>query len=79
LERNDVEALLIGEVPEWETIEYVADAVSQGKRKALLLLGHIPSEQAGMDECALWLRTFIKEVPIEFIPAKEMFWSLKQK
>ena len=31
LERNDVEALLIGEVPEWETIEYVADAVSQGK------------------------------------------------
>ena len=79
LERNDVEALLIGEVPEWETIEYVADAVSEGKHKALLLLGHIPSEQAGMDECALWLRTFIKEVPIEFIPAKEMFWSLKQK
>ncbi len=77
LERNDVEALLIGEVPEWETIEYTADAVSQGKHKALLLLGHIPSEQAGMEECAFWLRTFIKEVPVEFVPAKEMFWSLK--
>lgn len=77
LERGDVEALLIGEVPEWETIEYVADAVSEGKYKALFLLGHIPSEQAGMDECALWLRTFIKEVPIEFVPAKEMYWGLK--
>ncbi|MBV9308497.1 MAG: Nif3-like dinuclear metal center hexameric protein [Acidobacteriaceae bacterium] len=77
LERDDVQALLIGEVPEWETIEYVADAVSEGKHKSLLLLGHIPSEQAGMDECALWLRTFIKEVPVEFIPAKEMFWSVK--
>ena len=77
LERDDIQALLIGEVPEWETIEYVADAVSEGKHKALLLLGHIPSEQAGMDECALWLRTFIKEVPVEFIPAKEMFWSVK--
>ena len=77
LERNDVEALLIGEVPEWETIEYAADATSQGKHKALLLLGHIPSEQAGMDECASWLRTFVKEVPVEFVPAKEMFWSVK--
>jgi len=77
LERGDVEALLIGDVPEWETIEYVADAVSEGKRKALFLLGHIPSEQAGMDECALWLCTFIREVPIEFVPAKEMYWSVK--
>jgi putative NIF3 family GTP cyclohydrolase 1 type 2 len=77
LERNDVEALLIGEVPEWETIEYVADAVSEGKHKALLLLGHIPSEQAGMDECVTWLRTFVHEVPVEFVPAKEMFWSSK--
>ncbi len=77
LERDDVEALLIGEVPEWETIEYVADAASEGRHKALLLLGHIPSEGAGMEECARWLRTFIREVPVEFIPAKEMFWRVK--
>ena len=74
LERDDVEALLIGETPEWETVEYVADAVSEQKRKALLILGHIPSEQSGMDECVLWLRKFVTEVPVEFIPAKEPFW-----
>jgi len=74
LERNDVEALLIGETPEWETVEYVSDAVTEHKRKALIIIGHIPSEQAGMEECASWLKSFISEVPIEFIPASEPFW-----
>jgi putative NIF3 family GTP cyclohydrolase 1 type 2 len=74
LQRDDVEALLIGETQEWETVEYVADAVAEGKHKALIILGHIPSEQAGMEECARWLKTFITEVPVEFIPASEPFW-----
>jgi putative NIF3 family GTP cyclohydrolase 1 type 2 len=77
LERDDVEALLIGEVPEWETVEYVADAVTEHKRKALLLLTHIPSEQAGMEECARWLKTFVTEVPVEFVPARQPFWLPK--
>jgi putative NIF3 family GTP cyclohydrolase 1 type 2 len=77
LERNDVEALVIGETPEWETVEYVADAVTEHKRKALVILGHIPSEQAGMEECARWLKTFVTEVPVVFIPAREPFWLPK--
>jgi|EndMetStandDraft_5_1072996.scaffolds.fasta_scaffold77849_2 putative NIF3 family GTP cyclohydrolase 1 type 2 len=75
LQRDDVEALLMGEAREWETIEYGDDAVAAGKRKALIVLGHIPSEQAGMEECARWLKNFITEVPVEFIPAKEPFWT----
>ena len=77
LERDDVEVLAIGEVPEWETIEYVADAVAQGRHKALILLGHIPSEQPGMEYCAEWLKTFINEVPVEFIPTREPFLLAK--
>lgn len=75
LQRPEVEVLLIGEVPEWETIEYVSDAVAQGKRKALVLIGHIPSEQPGMKDCAEWLRTFIKDVPVDFVPTIEPFWT----
>ena len=74
LKRDDVVVLVIGEVPEWETIEYVADAASQGKRKALILMGHIPSEQAGMENCADWLKTFVKNVKIGFVPTAEPFW-----
>ncbi|MBO0724243.1 MAG: Nif3-like dinuclear metal center hexameric protein [Blastocatellia bacterium] len=77
LQRDDVEALLTGEAREWETIEYGDDAVAAGKRKALIVLGHIPSEQAGMEECARWLKNFITEVPVEFIPTKEPFWTPK--
>lgn len=74
LERDDVEALLIGETPEWETIEYAADAVTEHRPKALVILGHIPSEQAGMEECTRWLKTFIHDVPVQFVPAREPFW-----
>jgi putative NIF3 family GTP cyclohydrolase 1 type 2 len=75
LEMPGVQALVIGETQEWETVEYVADAMTEGKQKSLIILGHIPSEQAGMEECTRWLKTFVSGVPIEFVPAKEPFWS----
>jgi putative NIF3 family GTP cyclohydrolase 1 type 2 len=77
LEQPDVQALLIGETPEWETVEYVADAVSQHRPKALVIIGHIPSEQAGMEECTRWLKTFVTGIPIDFVPAHEPFWLPK--
>ncbi len=77
LERSDVEVLIIGEVPEWETVEYVDDATAAHQHKALIMLTHIPSEQAGMEECTQWLKTFLKEVPVEFVPAKQPFWQPK--
>lgn len=78
LEISDVQVLITGEPREWETVEYVADAVTEGKPKALIILGHIPSEQAGMEECVRWLKTFVSEVPIEFVPAREPFWAPKE-
>jgi len=77
LERDDVQVLLVGETREWETVEYAADAVTQGRKKALIVIGHVPSEQAGMSECAQWLKGFVKDVPIEFVPAKQPFWVVR--
>jgi len=77
LGRYEVEVLLAGEGSEWQTAEYVRDAVAAGKRKAVILLGHVVSEEAGMEYCARWLKTFISGVPIEFIPAGEPFWTPK--
>ncbi len=74
LERDDVQVLLVGETREWETVEYAADAVSQGRKKALIVIGHVPSEQAGMEECTRWLKGFVEAVPVEFVPAKQPFW-----
>ena len=79
LASDNVEVLLVGETREWETVEYAADAVSAGMSKALIVIGHVPSEQAGMEECARWLKTFIKEVPIEFVPTRQPFRTVEQK
>jgi putative NIF3 family GTP cyclohydrolase 1 type 2 len=77
LQRDDVEVLVMGEGLEWETIEYGADAAAEGKHKALIILGHISSEQAGMEDCAHWLKGFVTEVPVEFIATAEPFWPAK--
>jgi putative NIF3 family GTP cyclohydrolase 1 type 2 len=76
LAREDVEVLLIGESREWETIEYARDATEQGKHKAMIILGHVPSEEAGMEACARWLKTFINEVPVNYIQTPEPFWVM---
>lgn len=79
LQDNEVEALIFGEGTEWETMEYGSDAIAQGKAKALILMGHIPSEEAGMKECAKWLKTFVPEVPVQFVVTPEPFWSPPEK
>jgi putative NIF3 family GTP cyclohydrolase 1 type 2 len=77
LQREDVQVEVIGEAHEWEIVEYAADATTAKAGKALIVVGHIPSEQAGMDECARWLKTFVTEVPVAFVPAKQPFWMPK--
>jgi putative NIF3 family GTP cyclohydrolase 1 type 2 len=73
LEQDGVELLVAGEASEWETVPYVQDAMAEGRHKALILLGHEVSEEAGMDACARWLRTLFPGIPVEFIPAGEPF------
>ena len=72
---DDVEVLVIGEGREWEIVEYAADAVTAGQKKALIVLGHVPSEQDGMDAFARWLGTFVTEVPVTFVPTADPFWA----
>jgi putative NIF3 family GTP cyclohydrolase 1 type 2 len=77
MDRDDVDVLVIGESREWEGIEYARDVITSGKKKGLIVMGHVLSEEDGMKECAAWLKGFITEVPVEFIPAGEPFWTPK--
>jgi putative NIF3 family GTP cyclohydrolase 1 type 2 len=75
LRSDDVEVLLAGEVPEWETVEYVRDASAQGRHKALILLGHAISEEAGMKQCAEDLRALFPNVKVQFVAAGQPTWN----
>jgi putative NIF3 family GTP cyclohydrolase 1 type 2 len=74
LSRPDLDVLVIGEAREWEVIEYAQDTIASGKKKGLIILGHVVSEEEGMRYCADWLKGFISEVPVEFVRAGEPFW-----
>jgi putative NIF3 family GTP cyclohydrolase 1 type 2 len=78
LERDDVQVLLAGEAREWETVEYARDAQLQGRNKAVILLGHLTSEEPGMDYCAQWLKPLFPGLPIHYTPAAEPYWNPQQ-
>lgn len=75
LEDMKVDVVLAGESQQWETYEYIRDAVDQGRKKAIIFIGHIASEEAGMEYCAVWLKSFIKNVPVNFVECGPSFWS----
>jgi putative NIF3 family GTP cyclohydrolase 1 type 2 len=75
LENKNVEVVIAGESPQWETYEYMRDAVDQGRKKAIVFLGHIASEEAGMDFCSGWLKSFIKDIPVFFVECGPSYWS----
>ncbi|WP_035957720.1 Nif3-like dinuclear metal center hexameric protein [Bryobacter aggregatus] len=70
----NVDVLIVGECREWELVEYAQDLIASGQKKALIVLGHVVSEQAGMKYCAEWLKDVVPGLPIEFIAAAEPFW-----
>ncbi len=75
LKREDIQVIVVGESREWEAVEYVRDAITADMNKGMILLGHAISEEPGMEYCAEWLKEFITEIPVEFIPAGEPFWQ----
>lgn len=70
---HELDVIVIGEDHEWEMIEYAEDAIGAGQLKGMIVIGHVASEQGGMEEVARWLRTFIPEVPVDFIATPEPF------
>ena len=69
-----VDAVIAGEPVEWEAGPYFHDLVFSGQKKGMVLIGQEASEEPGSAEMASWLKIFVTEAPIEFIPAGEPFW-----
>ena len=74
----DVDVVIGGEQQEadgnFDNVEYVMDAMSLGMAKGVIMLGHVISEQAGMEDFGNWMRTLLPDIPIQFVPAEEPYW-----
>ncbi|SDX98374.1 Nif3-like dinuclear metal center hexameric protein [Paenibacillus sp. CF384] len=72
-EQYQLDLILYGEGPEWETPEYVRDAVHIGVAKSLLVLGHLESEQPGMKLLANRLSRLFTAVPVHYVNVDPVF------
>jgi putative NIF3 family GTP cyclohydrolase 1 type 2 len=78
LKEPGVDVVICGEPVEWEAGPYFNDLVAAGGKKGMIILGQEASEEPGSNEVAIWLKSFISEVPVEFIPTGEPFWVPKK-
>jgi hypothetical protein len=69
-----VDVIVGGEMREWESVEFVRDAVIAGQKKALVLVGRIVSEEPGMNACAAWLKTIAPDIPVTHLAAGDPYW-----
>lgn len=73
IEKNNPDVLVIGELVEWETAEYIRDARKMGAKTALIILGHSVSEEPGMELFVEWVSPKLPGLTITHIPSGDPF------
>lgn len=73
MQQERLDLIIAGEGFEWETPEYVRDAVGQGLQKALIMMGHAESEIPGMRMLADRLKVAFKELNVQFVPNEPVY------
>ncbi|QHW30926.1 transcriptional regulator [Paenibacillus rhizovicinus] len=73
MEQEALDLVVYGEGPEWESPEYVRDAVRQGRKKALIVIGHAESEVPGMNLLARNLQERYPDLQVHTVSEKPLF------
>jgi putative NIF3 family GTP cyclohydrolase 1 type 2 len=73
VEKQKPDILIVGEVHEWETAEYIRDARLMGSKTSLVILGHSVSEEPGMEYLAEWLQPKVPELKITHVASNSPF------
>ena len=72
----EVDIVLSGETCEWALGEYARDAVALGFKKALMIIGHNPSEKGGMILLADRLAKEQPSLEIKYFDCGEVYNTL---
>jgi putative NIF3 family GTP cyclohydrolase 1 type 2 len=65
--------LITGETHEWEFVEYVHDAHQMGLKKAFIMVGHIASEESGVEFFSSYLQEKAPSLSISYIRTNDPF------
>ena len=76
LQKEKPDLLIVGELNEWETSEYIRDLRYTGANTCLLVLGHIASEEPGLQWLVEWLKPQLPGINITHVPSTDAFtWA----
>jgi putative NIF3 family GTP cyclohydrolase 1 type 2 len=73
LKETQPDLIIVGELAEWETAEYVRDSRAMGTKRSLIVLGHSQSEEPGMKWLVQWLQPKIKDIKVTHVPSNNPF------
>ncbi|MFX3649604.1 MAG: Nif3-like dinuclear metal center hexameric protein [Paenibacillus sp.] len=73
IQNEQLDLIIAGEGFEWETPEYIRDAMQQGKSTALIMMGHAESEAPGMKLLADRLAERFPELSVRFAGERPVY------
>ncbi len=73
LQKEKPDLLIVGELNEWETSEYIRDLRAAGSKTSLLVLGHIVSEEPGLEWLVQWLQPQLPAIKVTHMPSMDAF------
>ena len=77
MEQHDIDAILPGEVIEWNVLSYIRDAAAFGENKVCFNIGHFSWEALGSRYAADWLGDITgHQVPVQYVPTGDI-WNFQ--
>ena len=76
IRKHKPDIFICGELNEWETSEYIRDLRYMGSKTALIVSGHIVSEEPGLEWLVKWLQPQMPGTPVTHVPSNDAFtWA----
>jgi putative NIF3 family GTP cyclohydrolase 1 type 2 len=76
MQKEHPDVLIVGEIQEWETSEYIRDLRAMGRHQSLVVLGHAVSEEPGLEWFTHWLQPQLEGIKVTHIPSQNPLTSV---
>ena len=73
IREENIDVAIALESLDWTTNSYIRDAGQFGMPRALILAGHINTEELGMKWAVNWLHQLVPELPVQFIASADLY------
>ena len=73
IREENIHVAIALEALDWTTNSYIRDAGQLGMFKALILGGHLNTEELGMKWAVNWIGELVPELPVTFVPSADLY------